>query len=231
MKLIKYIILVFTLQLFSSFLIVALKQEHDAEFRVTKNIIYDIDDNTEYFNYKGMALLYDSPSAAVSTWKGINDGVVQLNNKPLYYEPLIKFYVDSTERKTNQGITWSLNGSSTLSNFTYTCASTFPTFNSIVLPKIINKSQNLTFDFNTLSGADEIEITIDDRKVHQTYPWYTRTKNTHHIIIASIRLNDLSGNFVNLRVSFIKNEEKIISNKSFLFEHRVTITKTIPLQE
>lgn len=206
------------------------KVSYSGEFRANKIMNY-YDSTLSSVMYQGMAFIYDKPYENFAPANGINNGSIKLNNRSLYFESTIKMYLDSADRKTNQGINWSLSGANNLTNFTYTCTSTYPAFNGVrYLPNIISKSDNLILPINNLQGADQIEVNIDDLKLHLLTPWYRKVNATvTNLVIPKNHLQDLMCGTVTIRISFIKNEEKIFNGKTFKFEHRLNINKTVNL--
>lgn len=200
------------------------------ELRAMKIMNY-YDSTVSSVMYQGMAFIYDTPKEDFSPANGVNNGTIKLNNRSLYFEPTIKMYLDSADRKTNQGINWSLSGSNSLPTYTFSCLNTYPTFNGIkAIPNTVSKSNNLTLSFNNLQGADQIEITIDDLKLHLLSPWYRKINaSINNLVIPKTHLQDLTCGAVTLRISFIKEEEKQFNGKMFKFEHRLNVNKLVNL--
>lgn len=200
------------------------------EFRANKIMNYS-DSTLSSVMYQGLALIYDRPYESFSPANGVNNGQIKLNNRPLYFETAIRMYLDSADRKTDQGINWSLNETENLTSFNYSCTSTYPIFNGVrYLPNVISKSDNLTIPLNNLQGADQIEVNLDDLKLHLLAPWYRKVNATvTNLVIPKNHLQDLTCGTITMRISFIKNEEKTFNGKTFKFEHRLNINKLVSL--
>jgi len=225
----KKIILIFTVILTCSFYTIN-KPEYYGEFRAIKMMNY-YDTTLSSIMYQGISFLYNVPTPDFSPVNGVDNGIVKFNNRPLYYEPSIRAYLDSADRKSDKGINWSLSGSNFLPNFTFSSSHGFPQFSGInFIPSIINKSDNLVVPFNNIQGVDEIEFTIDDLQLHALCPWYRKVNgSTNTLIIPKTHLCDLQGEIVTIRISFIRKEEKKINGKTFKFEHRLNINKLVSL--
>lgn len=225
-----YIYVLFSLLFMVSSFYIPPRTLFSGEFRANKIMNYN-DSALSSVMYQGIALIYDKPYENFAPANGISNGIIKLNNQPLYFEPTIKMYLDSADRKTNRGINWSLSETNNLTNFTYSCTSTYPVFNGVkYIPNEISKSDNLMINFVDLQDADQIEFSIDDLKLHLIAPWYRKINaSILSLVIPKNHLQDLTCGTVTLRLSFIKNEEKNLFGKMFKFENRLNINKVVNL--
>ncbi len=222
-KLANILILLFSVTCFCSFLNNS-PTLYSGEFRAIKTINYR-DTVLTSIIYHPMSFLFNTPVASFSPANGENDGQIAFNNRPLYFLSTMRAYIDSADRKTDQGLNWNLSNSSSFPNFSYTCSGNYPTFGGISsIPKSICKSAGITIPLNNFGGADEIEFTIDDSKLHYLSPWYRKISATStSITIPPTQLTGLCGQFVTMRITFIKTEEQTFSGTTFKFENRLTV--------
>jgi hypothetical protein len=201
------------------------------EFKIRKIMNY-YDSHSSHTNYIATANLYANAVSSSQSWIASNQGQVYYNGSGLKYDPMINFYTDTLERKTNTGIKWSVTTAGSTTGFSTSLTDTFPDFDYIVcLPDVLDKSKNLKVDLNNCSYADEVEVTIWDGQFRTTVPFYRRTtiKGNSNIVIQKSDLSSLSGPGVIVTVSLIKNELQTINGKTYKFEKRFDLVRPMPL--
>lgn len=232
-KILKAHIVIITLILLISFNNTAQTRNYFfGEFKIKKTINYR-DSAVKFTRYIAYSNLYSDSVSSSKSYTAINCGQIFYNNIGLRYNSIIKTYMDSVERKTNYGITWSLLGGASCNNFTTTLIDSLPSFNYLTsLPSQLNKSQNLHITLDNCKYTDEIEIIFFDGHYSLSNPSYRKvnyTNNLNQIVIPQNDLCSLSGSVVSITISLIKNEYKRINGKNYKFEKRYDYVKPLPL--
>jgi len=181
--------------------------------------------------YNGFVKLYPLEVDERMPFKALNLGIVKINNKTLKYQPNIKAYIDSIERKTDEGVLWSVSSNSVFAAFTQSCSANYPVFNGIQnIPDTISKTRSYVIHLNGLQNSDFVEFVLDDNVFHPSVPWYRKMRTTPQNSVLTIpghNFNAITVQQAFVRLVFTKAEDVIIAGKKFHFENRLMMVKSV----
>ncbi|MBK6832909.1 MAG: hypothetical protein IPG89_01005 [Bacteroidetes bacterium] len=206
MKYLKYLFLVSMSMFMLSFIDIPKEEQYYyGELKIKKNFVY-YDSSYSMQNFMAHAWMYDDSVNYSQSWKAVNNATIYFNDVSLKYNPIIKTYTDTIQRRTNRGINWTLYNTISGTSSNVNCLDSFPSISNYnILPSNFNRTLDFNIDFSSVAFADEIEISMYDGKFRSTVPYYRKVKaNITSITIPASDLSTLDGEFVTVTISLIK---------------------------
>ncbi|MBK6833850.1 MAG: hypothetical protein IPG89_06065 [Bacteroidetes bacterium] len=74
--------------------------------------------------------MYDDSVNYSQSWKAVNNATIYFNDVSLKYNPIIKTYTDTIQRRTNRGINWTLYNTISGTSSNVNCLDSFPSISN-----------------------------------------------------------------------------------------------------
>jgi hypothetical protein len=182
----------------------------------------------------GVAYFFSSPNN-ISSYVSV--GSVWVGQTKFSYQNYIITYSDTTQMLSINPTTWRVVGANAIPSFTYTNNDSLPTYTGFAsLPDTIYKLQNLSLQINGVSGANLVEVILNDGTSVSSghlITQYTASVSTNNTII--IPASSMAG-FTpfasthypgSIELNFQKFNDQVISGKTYRFISQLQVSTNV----
>ena len=209
----------------------------DGILRLNKTAIENFRGQSVYTNYFLVQTIFPNDTMGVLSFLNRQyAGVVNLNNNPVHYYDNITFYADTTFDLSNaNGFYWNVEGSSTVSPFTYVNTNPFPSFiyDNNNFPTSIDTSQDLQITLKGILHADSVLITINRSDSVGRPPFIVKSfsVNATTFVIEKQLLKQYNlGQTLNFQIELSNYNNQTISGKNYYFINSFDYRKKVTIQ-
>lgn len=191
---------------------------------------YDISKATRFM---ASGVVYSDSVRYPQPWLITGEGNLKYNGVSLNFSPLMLCYHDTIERKENTSQYWEYEHEDESKNFTVSIGNEMPSLSlKHILPESVSISNGFTIEYGSVSNADSVQVLIIDYNAENPFP-ITKTVGASNpsLTFASEEIEQVLNKNTNVIVSFIKEDETTVNEKTYKISKRYNIIRPVAFIE